>query len=871
MAIRFVSLHWAGAATVLLTLLAAGSPLRAGERAWTEIPLSQWKGHTKAEVPALKKACAVTVAHPAKDAAPLACVTAEPFPPGLYELRLTLRPSHVANIVAFHSGVRVKAGDEQVAEFHGQFFARPHQLEARTVSFVHLQPGPVRLSVEAFTDAKACERFFTAASLKAGGPKLSDPLEGTKETGELETELELTLTPGKAVYYLLDKAELRLLSGTGRVVKVETDKIRYNPGETLHGSAVVSAVGGKGGEGTLDICLEHGVNNRVKAKSIPVKLDAGQQSIAFEIALPKEELGYAVVAEFASSDGADRSEAAEYFNIAADFNRVAIFGGYGGQSITPRSEKAVQEAARASRAEYDNAREMFAWAEDDMVGMSPADDYWFSGQTCYHMNKQSIQQLIRVAHQHGIAMVTYGKFVMSGYPGWKTAYDYPNDHKSQYFYPTGMWEGVNSILLDRFRNKEFVPYANRPNVQGNRFEVWWQEFLPINPDATPRMARIAAEEVVRSIEMFGWDGIRWDGHPRGGGPCGGSGGEFDLLAANRTQALVRYFKDIIAAKHPEFRHGYNYLLIQDKPSYDWAYEDHELDELCRGGGLLMNESIGNASEGRTFEQIAQNLQVEGDLCRERGGYFLGISYAASPRDLLIESALWSAGGARYYGAVGKCFEAKRYCTRYSQYSFDENLRRLVAPEKVLAPQAETRLWWQPFVYETPLDNGKRQLVVNLLNLPRQAKRPRKDDPPPPVWDMPAGTDPVAFTLTLPAGFRAMGVNLIDPYTLSVRALALDGNRFEVPPLSIWAVAVVDLAVEANAPVGAPASPPASLAALCGPPKTFGVPRPNLKTERKETVVLDIKKETWEVSKDMSALAPDSSLKERADQAALDAL
>ncbi|HEY3324197.1 MAG TPA: hypothetical protein VGP72_27345 [Planctomycetota bacterium] len=860
--------HRASASAILPLLLLVSTLLSAADRPWTEVPPSQWKGNTKVDVAGLK-ACAAAIAFPTKDAAPLIAVApaSVPVASGLYELRLTLRPSHVANIVAFHSGVRVKVADTTAAEFRGQFFSRQHQPEVRTTCLVHSQGGPLRIVVEAFTDAKACEKFFTAAGLKAGGPKLPSGLDA-KEATELDTELELKLAPEKAVYYVLDRIELRAVSTSGHVSKLEINKIRYAPGETLKGTATLADVGGKGGDGVLNLYLEHGVAERTKIKSLPVKLAGTSQTVPFEIPLPKEELGYALVAEFVSAGSAglragdaDRSEAAEFFNIAADFNRVAIFGGYGGQSGTTRSEQAMQDAARSARAEYCNACEMFAWAEEDMVGMSPESDYWFSGQTCYHMNKQGMQQLIRIAHDHGIAMVSYGKFVMSGYIGWKTAYDFPNDHKSQYCYPVGMWEGINSVTLDRFRNKEFVPYADRPHIEGNRFDVWWQDFLPINPDATPRMSRIAAEAAIRSIDMFGWDGIRWDGQMRGGGPCGGSGGDFSLEASRRTQTLVRYFKEIVASKHPNFRHGYNYLLIQDKPSYDWAFEDYELDELCRGGGLLMNESIGNASAGRTFENIAQNLQVEGDLCRERGGYFLGISYAKSPRDLLIEGALWSAAGARYYGGVSKCFEAKRYCTRFSQYSFDERLRRLTTPEKVLAPQAETSLWWQPFVYETPLENGERQLVVNLLNIPRTARRP-KDENAPPEWEMPAGSAPTTFALTLPNGLRAAAVNLIDPCTLAVTPVALKDNRFEVPPVPIWSVAVIDLAVEANAP---------SLASLFGPPKTFGVPRPNLKTERKTELVLDIKKDVYEVNKDMSALAPDNSGKQQEEQAALDAL
>ena len=124
---------------------------------------------------------------------------------------------------------------------------------------------------------------------------------------------------------------------------------------------------------------------------------------------------------------------------------------------------------------------------------------------------------------------------------------------------------------------------------------------------------MAAEEVLRSIEMFGWDGIRWDGQMRGGGPTGGAPGELDYLAARRTQSLVRIFQRYHGEKYPHFSHGYNYLFVQDKPSYDWAYEDFELDELCRGGGLCMNESIGNTTAGKPFGWLAENIQVEGDL------------------------------------------------------------------------------------------------------------------------------------------------------------------------------------------------------------------------------------------------------------------
>ena len=497
-------------------LLLCATSMQAADPTWTDIPTAGWQGNVKAEVPALKRTAAAVVAQPAKNATPLVCATRDAQPAGVYEIRLTLRPSHVAGLVSFNSGVKAASSGNELADFKGELFARVHEPETRRFTVVNPKNGPLSFSLQAYADSSAVDKARTTDSLKKGGPKLDDEIgggDGEKAGGGLDVELELTLSPDKAVYYLVDKAEFRLLSRSGQVVGVDLNKIRYTPGETLKGSVTVADAGGKGGDGTVNLYLEHNLKDRAQVKSLPVKLAAKPQAIPVDFPLPKEELGYALVAEFVSADGADRSEASEYFTIASNYLRVAVSGWFKEQ----RDDAAALAEIDKARSNYVNMVEFFAWAEDDMVAMSPAEDYWFSGQTCYHKSKTGMQNLFKLAHEKGIAMVSYGKFIMSGYVGWKTAYDYPNDHRGQYYYPVGMWEGVNTVVLDRFRSKDFVIYGYGPNVQGNPFNAWWQEFLPINPDATPRMARIAAEEAVRSVDMFGWDGIRWDGHMRGGG------------------------------------------------------------------------------------------------------------------------------------------------------------------------------------------------------------------------------------------------------------------------------------------------------------------------------------------------------------------
>ena len=839
-------------AFALAVLVPATNLFGAGDPAWHPVPPDQWQGIVDARVPALDRAAAAAVALPKGKARALSFETAKSRPAGLYLVRLTLRPSHVADAIAFHSRLHVVQDDRVVAEFPGERLARVHRAETRVFQFVHGGTGPLGLTLRAVADEEVVKNARAAADLKEGGPQIrdaaNDMLEGGGGDLGMEFELELKLSPEEFVYYLVDRIEVRRLSRNGRVEEVKVDKIRYLPGATLRGSAVVSDVGAEGGSGRLNLYLEHDVRDRRKVGSLPVTLRDEPQTVDFEVPLPEEELGYALVAEYASDDGRDRSEAAEYFNIAENFQRVAIFGGGLATRDVVLEEETIRRDLIRAREQYFNATEYFAWAEDDMVEMSPETEFWSSGQTNYRMHEKTLQRQIRLAHEQGFAVSTYGKFVMSGFEGWRTAYDYPRHHRAQYNYPVGMWNGVNVRHLDRRRDDDFTIYSKLPRVEGNPFRNWWSSFMPINPDATPHMVRIAAEECARSVEMFGWDAIRWDGHPRGAGWAQtGRSGKYRQWASRQTQSLVRYFKDVVAREHPDFRHGYNYLLIEKEKGHDWAVEDYELDELCRGGGLLMNESIGNASGGWTFAQVTRNLQTDGDLCRERGGYYLGISYAKSRRDRIIESALWAAAGCRPYNEA-MTREVRRYCTRYSRYTFDEHLRRLASPGKVIQPQGETRLWWEPFVYETPLKDGRRRLVVNLLNLPLKERRPARDSEERPEFDMPAGTDPVAFALNLPDGMEATAVRLIDPLTLAVESLPLADKRFEVPAVGTWKVAVIDLAVEEGA---------ASLASLYGPPTTFGVERPGPEeSDRRAEVVLDPAAGMETVNRRFRTLAPE---------------
>jgi hypothetical protein len=828
---------WAG------TIYAATAP------AYTELPLSGWTPNTR-KVAGLEGEFLCAVAYPDKDHFALQFKSEKSYDPGLYRLRLTLSPSDVTDFGAWQGGLAVTCGTG-TNDFRGVYFGRVNVPETKTLDFLQLQKGPIEIKLSPYVETDSFEMLKARRDIKNAdmqtGPSLE--LDTKKNAAVAEDNLMddfKPLSPATHFYYLLHKAEIVCLSKIVAVKKVRLNKVRYMPGETLTGTVTLQNVGRSEAAGSVTLYLERNLTDRKAVKQIPFKLTTDTVTLAFDVTLPQEEFGYALVAACETADG-QVSEAADYFAIAASAYRIPIYMCRPGQ-VSLMDENRIRSTIQDLHDYYINCVEIFFWGEDDMVELSPAGDYWFSGQTCYQVSKKGLQDWIRIAHENGISMSTYGKFIMSGYLGWKTAYDYPNDHKGQYYWMTGMWEATRVKTLDRFLYKEFAgPESPSP---GEGMSVSWQDFMPINPDPTPQMVRIAAEEMLRSIEMFGWDAVRWDGHPRGvgmfSGQIGGSG-TYDYTVARETQMFVRYFKDIVNEKHPTFGHGYNYLSPQDAPSHAWAVEDYELDELASGNGLLMNEGIKMDCLGKPLEWFAGNVQVEGDLARERGGKLLMItgSDRSTEQDKFLLQLITFAGGACGYSKGDRLIN--RYATRFSQYCLDETLRRIAKPEAILQPAStNVNLWWTPFVFETAAKDNQKQLVVNLLNLaPKSTIAPNAGSKPGDQYLAP-GSDPVDMAVTLPAGHRLKAAHLINPFTLDVQPLEVKKGKISLPALRLWGVLILDLEMHKGVP---------ALAETLGPPKTLGVLRPDLKVNRPPFEFFDLAKSPRELNDAMNKQFP----------------
>jgi len=136
------------------------------------------------------------------------------------------------------------------------------------------------------------------------------------------------------------------------------------------------------------------------------------------------------------------------------------------------------------------------------------------------------------------------------------------------------------------------------------------------------------------------------------------------------------------------------------------------------------------------------------------------------------------------------------------------------------------------VFEKRGADGRRYIVVNLLNLDPNECVAQKTGARPGDHKLLQVSDPCRFRLSLPAGLSAATASLIDPFSLDVSSLEIADNTIAVPPVKLWNSMIIELAAKPDAPL---------LSDLHGPPKTKGLLRKDLDIKRAPISRLDPEK------------------------------
>ncbi|MBM4041362.1 MAG: hypothetical protein FJ290_22910 [Planctomycetes bacterium] len=729
------------------------------------------------------------------------------LPPGLYEATawVSAHPVELLHRLA----VTFQAGGEQRTA-QAAWFDRSGIYIPITLRVAHAG-GPLPLALDATGSSgfdgmrrqkseeeaeylKQLEKeFLGKGTIDKGGEK-EDGL------GELEEGKDLRSLGPQELYVACDRIEVRKLADLEAVVTaVRVDKVHYLPGEEVRAEVDARSLAELNNSARLPSHFrltalevrERSTSRTVFEKDVP--LGEEPTTISFSYKLDDAEFGRellavasppgkaleaapAALADPATSFPGSRSEV---FGVSRNVYRVGITGSSGGHHKAGMTATDFAKVMQANKRAYANHFEVFAWAPCDYSEMTPDSEFFISGQTQYHGSVGAFKALLAEAHKVGVKGITYGKACAGGIAGWETFRKHPDR------FGIAAWAGVSSDRIGVFNCERML--RNEHSLSGPEQGGWqdWQSaWVNFASDAA---VDLGADEIIASARMFGWDGVRWDGHFVGN--------------------MVRFKKRVNAAL-PNFVHGYNIafaspgskLFLPDKNVEDFH-------ECARGHGLMMDESVRdwshtNFSPGHAkpfYEAICR----EADYMKRIGGLPLFITFdMASELDRAYNVLCGLAAGERYTymttPGVWPYGDMARWLTRFSAFVWDDT-RRLREPEKWLAVgDGKADLWWNQSCWLRDVAPGRKQLLVNIVNPPRYPAFCNRVQPPS------AKLRDVPVTLALPEGVRAASAAHLSPdLPAGQEALEIQvaGGKCSVvvPRLATWSIVAFDLECAAAEP------------------------------------------------------------------------
>ena len=572
-----------------------------------------------------------------------------------------------------------------------------------------------------------------------------------------------------------------------QLVTVHSAKVLYGTSEPIAGTVTVKNTG----KVALTVAVHAWLVSEIDRANTPqqrmLTVAPAQTATAdFKWSKGLAKYGHALKADV-SLNGATVAAGEDYFNVCDNFWNVAqilaigyLWEEFDGKTMMPSKDYAwADRHIKEMRDGYYNSFEHFFWAQDDFLGMVPTKPVWWSGQARYRESTDGLYALIQQAHANGIKATTYAKLTGGGTFGAEMARRHPE------------WVWQNGGTLSVERGVEALAKWDDPLAK-NLSQSWVAVNYNMND---PKVVDIGIKSLIDSATLFGWDGARWDGNfDVSSSTYDLDGHPVDKLTADQVDARnaenMRRTKEAVSKAHPQFRYGYNWT--QGNWLQTMATTPRESIELCRGGGLIMNEYINQAESVQhplhRWDVYAPSVANDVEAIKKLGGYYGPILGSANTADGMYTNIFAYAAGAHpYYHHLWGAF-----MTRYSAFCWDDALTRIHTPENIV--QVPSSVWWREWVFERPIDKKHKQLIIHLINPPAhqtvgEGKKP--EDVPPPLKNIEVRVMPALLNGWVPV--RATRLNAEPMLQEAVPVQATEGiYKMTVPEIKLWNILVIDL-------------------------------------------------------------------------------
>ncbi len=534
------------------------------------------------------------------------------------------------------------------------------------------------------------------------------------------------------------------------VEKVMPSKLIYWPDETGEGIVTLKNNSGEKAEAELVVQITGGIDQKEtilkeqvvlspdEKKEIPVKWNNAGRDYGYELS--------AEISKGGKQAGAKR----EYFAVAEQFTKV----GHPYVANPGWMNREGQEGylIHNLRENYNGIVEYYCWMPDEIYDMTPDTEVFAphtESQTAYTttITRQFIKNLVALGKKNGVRVVT----LASGFASLPGAMQNPEE--IQY-----TKDGQIYIWGSKLHGKDRYAVVGAHVYTEERVKRW-------------------AQEMVASTDMFGWDGVRWDWNFIPAVPPD----PLDIMRKNEvvwynfdgvsTEELFKDPDDIAAnllklwrrevnAKYPRFEYmtnaGYRYKLEDAFPKY--------LAEQSTKSGILFEFLLNYTSESQglhTWDRWANELVDNTQVVRRNGAQpAVGwMTYAPGGITQRLIQLIAFSSGVHWYGKIGPKnsiddgWKRFAYSFRFSEYFYDPRFKKLPAGD--VAVEGSDRILWKPFTYGRTLENGKREVAVHLLNLP-------KSDYISMYHEIPETKRSIKVSVKLGEGEKCTGVNALLP-------------------------------------------------------------------------------------------------------------
>lgn len=578
---------------------------------------------------------------------------------------------------------------------------------------------------------------------------------------------------------------------------LKPDRLWYRRGAPATLTATVANHTDQPQQTMLKCALVGDVAEARAGATMPITLQRGEvKDVTLAFNVGRVEWGAEVRASLVQS-GREIASASDVIAIAG--NPYKVCEAYGGIFGVRDTNYAKSYLVPRFREGYVPVVEYFSWAPGMWADMSPEEEEWLSGQGTYRESKTGLRTFVELCHQQGIAVVTYAQTGFYGPRGFDWAREHPEWLSYDRLGRPQAWFDIGEVE----RQRDPRPTDNQWYGTFGGGGIW-----VANMDAVDYQA----EELVKASEIFGFDGVRWDGHPiittastMPDANVAAAAYDYqarpisdlkdgDGLSSQVNERIITRLKKAF----PSYIFGYNWA-----PEFQgvvWPQIMPKMWKTLVPDAYLLDEDLntrgqeGSADPNNLWTKYAKRVVRSVDWVKPYGGYHY--SGAIVPGSHVfgchMMAVLYAAGSrAAYVDPHSFNLDYAKFALRYGELIFDNSLLRSREPERAAKVTSPNPTWWQDYVYTRSRGSGKSRTVVHVLNPPVKPYLDYKETQPP------APQENVAVTAIAPTrGALCKEAWILspdsEPFAVAIKPVAGPSRAtVNLPRLRYWTMVVYD--------------------------------------------------------------------------------